>query len=136
MQRKKYPICDIDVCVIAFLPHILDSSEAEREKYLEIISSVASKNKKGPFNFLWSQGGDQYDFEVAFGAEGAGYPAILAVSEARRVSSKMIKSLSEDHLTEFVDSLLGKKGKFTTFRGDSPKLREIKEETKESTEGA
>jgi hypothetical protein len=41
MQRKEYLWCNLDVCVIAFLPHILDSSEAEREKYIETIKSVA-----------------------------------------------------------------------------------------------
>lgn len=126
-----------NVCIIAFLPHILDSSETEREKYIEIIKSVASEHKKKPFSFLWSQGGDQYDFEAAFGAEGAGYPAVLAISETRRLSSKMLKSFNEAHFSDFVESLLGKQGRYTAFRADSPKIKEIKvqEAAKEGKEG-
>jgi len=46
------------VCVIAFLPHILDSSASERNNYLKVIEEVANQNKVSPFSFLWSQGGD------------------------------------------------------------------------------
>lgn len=102
---------------------MLDSSEAERERYIEIIKGVAAEHKKKPFSFLWSQGGDQYDFEVAFGAEGSGYPVVLAISEARRLSSKMLKSFSEPHFNDFVESLLGKQGRYTAFRADSPKIK-------------
>jgi hypothetical protein len=64
---------NIGVCVITFLPHILDSGEDEREKYLETIRNVVRKFRGKPFTFVWSQGGDQYDFETIFGAEGSGY---------------------------------------------------------------
>lgn len=87
------------------------------------MKSVAADNRRKPFSFMWSQGGDQYDFEVAFGADGAGYPAVVAISESRKVFSKMLKSFNEGHLEDFVGSLIGKNGRFSTFRGETPKIK-------------
>jgi len=44
-------------CVIAFLPHIYDTTAEERNRYISIIDEVALKNKGKPLTFLWSEGG-------------------------------------------------------------------------------
>ena len=64
------------VCIIAFLPHLYDSTAEQRRAYIEEIKS-ASKNSRGkPIYYFWSQGGDFYPFEerlsLAFG-----YPAVV-----------------------------------------------------------
>jgi hypothetical protein len=46
--------------VIAFLPHILDSSHEEREAHLSTIKEVGLKFRGKPFKFLWAQGGDHF----------------------------------------------------------------------------
>jgi hypothetical protein len=45
------------------------------------------------------------------------------VSEARKISSRMIKSFSENNLKDFVASLLGKNGRFSAFKTDSPAIK-------------
>jgi protein disulfide-isomerase A6 len=48
--------CQKKVCLIAFLPHILDSKVAGRQKYLKEFQGVAQKMASTPVNFLWVQG--------------------------------------------------------------------------------
>jgi hypothetical protein len=106
---------NIGVCVITFLPHILDSGEDEREKYLETIRNVVRKFRGKPFTFVWSQGGDQYDFETIFGAEGSGYPSVIAISHGKKLFAKMRKAFDEDHLETFVNDILEGNGRFSTY---------------------
>jgi protein disulfide-isomerase A6 len=54
------------VCVVVFFPHIFDSSKQERDGYLTIIKNAATNLKGKPLSYLWSQGGDNYEFEEAF----------------------------------------------------------------------
>lgn len=61
-KKKSKEATTVGVCIITFLPHILDSSEEQREKYLDTIREVGKNFRGKPFTFLWAQGGDQYDF--------------------------------------------------------------------------
>lgn len=72
------------ICVIAVLPHILDGGKAARNEYLAMLTTVATKQRRGPFRFLWSEGGAQRDVEAALGMN-FGYPALAAVSRAKNV---------------------------------------------------
>ncbi|PHJ18092.1 protein disulfide isomerase-related protein, partial [Cystoisospora suis] len=87
--------CESRLCLIAFLPHILDSKTEKRKEYLDTLNQVVRASIHMPITFLWSQGGDQYEVEeqlnLAFG-----YPAVVAV-----------------HLS---------KGKYTIHRGDYSKV--------------
>lgn len=84
----------IDLCIMTFLPHILDSSEAEREAYLERIKEVALKFRGKPFKFIWVQGGDHFAFEEAIGVSGIGYPNVVALLESKRIFGRLLKSFS------------------------------------------
>ncbi len=48
--------------MLAFLPHILDSSAAGRVDYLNRFNS-ALRATAVPMKFYWLQGGDQFEFE-------------------------------------------------------------------------
>jgi len=49
-----------NLCVIIFLPHILDSSQSERDAYLEQIKEIGLKFRGKPYKFIWVQGGDHF----------------------------------------------------------------------------
>lgn len=70
--------CETGVCIIAFVPHILDSGAETRNQELKILNDAMKENKDLPLTYLWSQGGDQYEAEeklqLAFG-----FPAVIAV---------------------------------------------------------
>ena len=44
------------ICIISFLPHLLDENAAQRNKYLATLSAIAAANdiKKLPVKFLWA----------------------------------------------------------------------------------
>lgn len=45
--------------LVAFLPHILDSGAAGRQRHLGMLRDLAAKFRERPFGFLWAQGGAQ-----------------------------------------------------------------------------
>lgn len=87
---------------------------------------MGRKFRGKPFSFIWSQGGDQLDFETVFGADGSGYPSVVAVSHNKKLFARMRKSFSEEHLFDFVEGILEGKGKFSTFSHSLDIVKTIK----------
>ena len=85
---------NIPLCVITFLPHILDSSEEERKVYLEIIRGVVNNFRDKPVSFLWSQAGDHQEIQDQFSLY-SGFPAVILINPIRRVFSVMKSSFTE-----------------------------------------
>lgn len=120
--------------MIAFLPHILDSSEEEREAHLETIKEVGLKFRGKPFKFLWSQGGDHFDFEEKLGAVGVGYPVITIIYESKKLFGKLKKSFNEENLENFLNDILSNKARFNKLP-NLEKLKTITVEKEEAHEG-
>lgn len=49
---------NLPLCVIVFLPSLLDSSIEERTVYLEMVRSVVNNFRDKPVSFMWAQAGD------------------------------------------------------------------------------
>lgn len=96
--------CSKGLCVIAFLPHIVDSSDSERERYLKIYKDVVSASAAMTIRFLWSEGGSQFDFEeklnLAFG-----YPAVVAINKEKQKFSTHRGSFTVESLNSFIIAL-------------------------------
>ena len=45
----------VGICIIAFLPHIADSSANERNRYLDTMKEVRKSNAGKPIYYLWAQ---------------------------------------------------------------------------------
>ncbi|KAG7248824.1 hypothetical protein CRUP_032757 [Coryphaenoides rupestris] len=58
------------LCVIAVLPHILDTGASGRNSYLEVVKKMADKYKKKMWGWLWTEGGAQMELESALGIGG------------------------------------------------------------------
>ena len=113
--------------MITFLPHILDSSEAEREEQLEKIKEVGLKFRGKPFKFLWSQAGDHFEFEEKLGTVGVGYPLVLTIYKAKNVFSKLRRSFTEDNFESFLNDILKNKMRFSKLPPLEP-LKALPEE--------
>jgi protein disulfide-isomerase A6 len=72
------------VCVLAFLPHILDSKAKGREAHLAMLKRVSTANKALPIAYMWAEGYSQQKLEESFHVGGAGYPALVAVNVAKK----------------------------------------------------
>lgn len=55
------------LCLVAFLPHILDDGAAGRRAHLDMLARVAAAYKDRPFSWFWAQGGEQGALEGAVG---------------------------------------------------------------------
>ena len=97
--------CEKNVCVLAFLPHIFDSSANERNKYIETFTDVAKKNRGKPVKFLWAQAGDFFKFEQMIGL-GSGYPAVAGISLAKSRTAIMRSAYNVVDVDGFVRKLL------------------------------
>lgn len=75
-----------------------------------------------PFKFLWSQGGDHFDFEEKLGAVGVGYPVISVIYESKKVFGKLRKSFNAENLENFLNDILGNKARFNKL----PPLEKLK----------
>ena len=84
------------LCMIAFLPHILDSMAVGRNGYIQTLLSVAEHHKTRSFGYAWSscsvmwiienicmlcrwvwlEGGQNADMEQSYDVGGFGYPVI------------------------------------------------------------
>lgn len=81
-------LISLGVCIITFLPHIYDSTKDERNSYIGTLLEVAKSLKNKPVNFMWTQGGDNYEFEETF-QSAASYPTVMALSGKKQVFSKL-----------------------------------------------
>jgi protein disulfide-isomerase A6 len=100
---------NIPLCIVAFLPHIMDSSDEERRVYLEIIRGVVNNFRDKPVSFLWSQAGDHQELQDQFSLY-SGFPAVLLINPLRRVFSVMKSSFTEENFEEWLQDILNRKG--------------------------
>ncbi|KAL3624665.1 Protein disulfide-isomerase 2-3 [Castilleja foliolosa] len=99
------------ICFVAFLPDILDSKAEGRNKYLELLLSVAEKFKKSPYSYLWAAAGKQPDLEKHVGVGGYGYPALVALNLKKKAYAPLKSAFERDQIIEFLkDAGLGGKG--------------------------
>ena len=94
------------ICVIMFVPHILDTGSSGRNDYIKTLESVAKSLRGKPLSFLWSEGGSQpsleQSLEVTFG-----YPALVVLAKEKGVYGILRTSWSEKNIVSFVSGILG-----------------------------
>ncbi|KAL7218855.1 hypothetical protein ACSBR2_012016 [Camellia fascicularis] len=90
------------ICFVAFLPDILDSKAEGRNKYLEMMSSVAEKFKRSPYSYVWAAANKQPDLEKHVGVGGYGYPALVALNVKKGAYAPLRNAFERDQIVEFV----------------------------------
>lgn len=85
---------DVPLCVISFLPKLIDSSEEERSVYLEIIRGVVNDFRDKPVSFMWAEAGDHQELQDQFSLY-SGFPSVLLINPQRRIFSVMKSSFTE-----------------------------------------
>ncbi|XP_063078522.1 protein disulfide-isomerase A6 [Engraulis encrasicolus] len=117
---------DSQLCVIAVLPHILDTGAAGRNGYLEVMLKMADKYKKKMWGWLWAEAGAQMDLESALGIGGFGYPAMAAINSRKMKFALLRGSFSETGIHEFLRDLSMGRGSTSTVGGGAlPKVHSV-----------
>jgi hypothetical protein len=73
------------LCILAFLPDILDSKAEGRNKYIAVLKRMAEHFKDRPYSYFWAVGGAHSALEGNVGVGGFGYPALIALSPSKGV---------------------------------------------------
>jgi len=105
------------LCVIAFLPHILDCQADCRNSHLGDLAKLGDKYKKKDWGWLWAEGMAQSDLETAVEVGGFGYPAMVVLSQKKMKYSTLTGSFSYDGINEFLRDLSYGKGRTSPVRG-------------------
>lgn len=114
------------LCVIAFLPHILDCQSSCRNKYLTMLTKMGDTFKKQGWGWLWSEGAAQLDLEESLGVGGFGYPAMAVVSHKKMKFSRLTGSFGHDGIREYLRDLSYGKGRTDTVKGAKlPKISKL-----------
>lgn len=93
------------LCVIMFVPHILDSLAKGRNQYLDTLAEVAKSQRGSPFQFAWSEGGAQQKMEEMMGLT-FGYPAAVVISAEKKVYAVQRGSWSKKNLVSFLNGVI------------------------------
>jgi len=107
------------LCVIAFFPDILDSGAAGRNEYIGTLNSLAEKNKKKPFTYVWTEAQRQPELEKVLGIGGFGYPALSVIKLEKKKFATMVRAFTQDGVNEFLTRLSNAQEKVSDFNLDS-----------------
>ena len=99
------------LCVISFVPHILDCQSKCRNDYLKMLTAMGDKFKKQGWGWVWSEGATQLDLEQALDIGGFGYPAMAVLSNKKMKYSTLTGSFGKDGVSEFLRDLSYGKGR-------------------------
>jgi len=114
------------LCVIAFLPNILDCQSSCRNSYIESLTKLGDKYKKKSWGWLWSEAMAQPDLEASVDVGGFGYPAMVVVSQKKMKYSILTGSFGYDGINEFLRDLSYGKGRTNGVRGAKiPKISKV-----------
>lgn len=69
-------------CIIAFLPSIADRGLDKRNEYIAYLQDIREKYLSQSVNFLWAEGGTNFELEEFFGL-GFGYPAVIGMNKRK-----------------------------------------------------
>lgn len=93
------------LCLFAFLPHILDTKSEGRKEVLEVLKGIAAQYKDRNFAWFWSEGGSQSKLEESVGVGGYGYPAFIALNPSKKKYASLKAGFEREHIIEFLESV-------------------------------
>lgn len=100
------------LCIISFLPNILDCQSACRNQHLSMLKTFAETYKRNGWSWLWAEAFRQQKLEESVGIGGFGYPAQVAIN-ARKGKYVVLKgAFSQTGISEFLKELSA--GRLTT----------------------
>lgn len=93
------------ICVLAVLPHIVESGKSGREAYLDTLTKASKKLKSTSFVTMWSEAGAQSALEQDFGLT-FGFPAMVAFSAEKNAYAVLLGAFDVEHIATFLGGIL------------------------------
>ncbi|XP_022083302.1 protein disulfide-isomerase A6-like [Acanthaster planci] len=111
------------LCVISFLPHILDSGAVGRNQYLQHLKDNTERHKQ--WGWVWAEAGAQPELENSLGIGGFGYPAMAVLNGRKMTYTKLKGPFSKEGIHEYLRAASMGRG-LSTEVVPGKKLGEIK----------
>uniref|UniRef100_A0A669CMI6 Protein disulfide-isomerase A6 n=1 Tax=Oreochromis niloticus TaxID=8128 RepID=A0A669CMI6_ORENI len=114
---------DSQLCIIAVLPHILDTATINNivRETLTVING-----RLFLLSWLWTEAGAQMELESSLGIGGFGYPAMAAINTRKMKFALLRGSFSETGIHEFLRELSVGRGSTATLGGGvMPKIHTV-----------
>lgn len=108
---------DKPICIVAVLPHILDTGASGRNQYLKIMKSMGEKYKKKQWGWIWAEAGAQPKLEDALGMGGFGYPAMAAVNVRKMKYATLKGPFDNNGVEEFLRTVSVGRGSTSPVKG-------------------
>ncbi|XP_071505996.1 protein disulfide-isomerase A6 homolog [Diadema antillarum] len=106
------------LCVLSFLPDILDTGAEGRNQYLATLKGLGEKYKNKNWGWVWTAAGQQAKVEEALGIGGFGYPALSVLNYRKKVSMTLKGSFSKEGINEFLRAVAVGRGSTEKLRGE------------------
>jgi len=105
-NERLHKACDNkQLCVISFLPHLLDCQSKCRNNYLKVLTEVVEKHKTNDWGWLWSTARSYKNLEDVVEVGGFGYPTLVVVNTRKERCAVMRGSFSAKGIHEFLRSV-------------------------------
>ncbi len=116
---------DKQICVVSFLPHILDSQASGRNNYLELLKAIGEKYRKKMWGWLWAEAGAHPKLEETLGVGGFGYPAMAVVNSRKKVFIRLTGAYAEDGINELLRAVSYGRGRTEAIKDQLPDIKDI-----------
>lgn len=107
INQDRYEKCmEKPLCIIIFVPHILDCKAKCRTNLLKILTEVYDKYHDYKWGWLWCQASSQGDLERALDVDGFNIPTAVAVNPKKMKYTTLKGSFDLVHLDDFLQDIL------------------------------
>ncbi|CAH1247315.1 PDIA6 [Branchiostoma lanceolatum] len=113
------------LCVVSFLPDILDTGASGRNQYLGTLKELGEKYRRKQWGWVWAEAGAQSKVEQALGIGGFGYPAMAAVNLRKKKYVLLKGSFDREGIDEFLKALAVGRGRTEDLQAGLPDARTI-----------
>lgn len=110
------------LCVISFLPDILDTQAEGRIKFLNILKELGDKYKAKFWGWAWTAANTHSNLEQALGIGGFGYPAMAVVNVRKKVYVGLRGSFSKTGIDELLKSIAVGRGRTEKLTNGLPTI--------------
>lgn len=114
------------LCVIAFLPNILDCEASCRHEYLNTTVQAAEKFAGNRWGWVWTEGGVQDGIEKALDVGGSGYPTMVVVNIKKMKYAYLKGPYSVKGIQEFLSDIASGKWEAVPIKEtEMPKIHTV-----------
>lgn len=111
------------ICVVVFLPHLLDCQSKCRNNHIAMLKEMAAKYRRNEWSWLWAEEMKFPELEDAVGVGGFGYPTMVAINIKKQVYAILKGVFDVDGISTFLNQIASGRSATVPIQGSLPKLK-------------